>query len=374
MKLLDLKKSVLAGLILSAILFSPGAVSAYSFTAVQLPASSRMFSIGCGVGNSIPSGQLFGVNPTDGASDKVGTGTPIYVDDEGKVSNCARQPAWDASTKTAYYIAWGDPTVVLAKMDLLTGVSAKVGVFSNSTSMIFSMAIDANGRAYAIDEDANLYSVNLSTAALTPVASIAQATNSIFGFAFSPDGNFYVIETGGKISSLNVQTGSLSHVGDFLANGAPTNSRSLQIDSTGAFWVQNTVGSATDLYTINPGDISNTTQLISTLKYSDAEYNTDALLVAPRYAPVIISAPPSALLKSGTPVSFAILATSLEPVTFTVTGSLPAGLAINASTGIIAGTPTQIGTFVYTVTVTNGIGTDAATYTQTVTGLPHVAG
>lgn len=46
--------------------------------------------------------------------------------------------------------------------------------------------------------------------------------------------------------------------------------------------------------------------------------------------------------------------------------SLPAGLSLNSSTGIISGTPTVNGAFNFTVTVTNAGGSDSKAYTLTI--------
>lgn len=81
-------------------------------------------------------------------------------------------------------------------------------------------------------------------------------------------------------------------------------------------------------------------------------------------SPVLTSGtPPSAT--AGTPYSFPVTATGTPAPTYSVTaGSLPAGLTLNATTGVISGTPTTVGSSTFTVTATNGTAPDtSATYT-----------
>jgi hypothetical protein len=56
------------------------------------------------------------------------------------------------------------------------------------------------------------------------------------------------------------------------------------------------------------------------------------------------------------------------PAVWSVTGTLPTGITLNTSTGVLSGTPTQTGTFPITVTVTdaNGCAGTGATYTLSV--------
>ena len=77
----------------------------------------------------------------------------------------------------------------------------------------------------------------------------------------------------------------------------------------------------------------------------------------------------------GNPVSLQIAASDSNgaplPLTYGATG-LPAGLSINAATGLISGTPTAAGTFSTMVTASNGNGSDSASFTWTVAPVASV--
>ncbi len=85
--------------------------------------------------------------------------------------------------------------------------------------------------------------------------------------------------------------------------------------------------------------------------------------------PTITSSPPPATGSAGNAYSFTFTASGYPPPTFALTsGSLPTGLALSSS-GVLAGTPTQAGTFSGTVTATNVAGTVATqSFTITITG------
>lgn len=72
-------------------------------------------------------------------------------------------------------------------------------------------------------------------------------------------------------------------------------------------------------------------------------------------APVITSAAPTPTGTVGTAYSFTVVATGSAPIAFSIgTGSLSPGLTLNATTGVISGTPTASGTFTGTIVASNG--------------------
>lgn len=72
----------------------------------------------------------------------------------------------------------------------------------------------------------------------------------------------------------------------------------------------------------------------------------------------------------GTAYSQTITATGDTPITWTVSGTLPAGLSLDTATGIISGTPTTADTYTFTVTATNDNGSTSKAYTLNIKAVP----
>jgi hypothetical protein len=96
-------------------------------------------------------------------------------------------------------------------------------------------------------------------------------------------------------------------------------------------------------------------------------YASDLVFVQGTPAPVI-SSPTFATVAQNSTFNYTVTAAN-DPVSFNVTG-LPPWLAFNAATKVISGTPTTGGTYRFTITVTNAIGTTSEEITLRVEGAP----
>ncbi|CAN5269446.1 hypothetical protein BH09ACT6_BH09ACT6_25330 [soil metagenome] len=73
-------------------------------------------------------------------------------------------------------------------------------------------------------------------------------------------------------------------------------------------------------------------------------------------APRLTSPLPTAAGTVGVPVSFTMTASGLDPISFSAAGTLPFGLVLDPTSGVVSGTPTSTGTFRFDLVATNAIG------------------
>jgi GH18 family chitinase len=119
------------------------------------------------------------------------------------------------------------------------------------------------------------------------------------------------------------------------------------------------------------GTFTFTTQAANSAGSNSKQFTLAINMVVTAQAPSITTASPLASGTVGTAYSQTITASGTAPITWTVTsGSLPGGLALNSSTGVISGTPSQSGAFTFTIQAANSAGTAATQFTLSVASAP----
>jgi hypothetical protein len=345
-----------------------------------LPAGQTMFALSY---DGRDASDLHSVDASTAVSTPVGSGIPT----EGFSSY---QPAWDAVTNTAYFLDQTTGLSHLSTMNISTGVhtvGAEIKLGGNP-KYADAIAISPSGDAFAVS-GTTLYSLNLIDGALTQIGSTNQS--ELYGFAFNPAGVLYGLDTGGNLYTINTTSGvsTLVTTFSFPSNADPatpeTSPYSIQFDSNGILWIENdSPYPSADLWS---ADLTVDDPAASAVRSGEfvvgvggSSFYTEALLIVPFAVPVFTSAAEAAGTV-GSAFTFTATTSGGAGTTFAITaGTLPAGLVLDAATGIISGTPTGAGTSTFTITASNMVGMTEQPFTLAIAAaaavihLPVVSG
>ena len=137
-------------------------------------------------------------------------------------------------------------------------------------------------------------------------------------------------------------------------------------------WYDSTNGEIGDICNAHQGTFVGIDTVTYTVQqqFSNAASNC---IVSPPYAPPTITSAPATTFVAGSPGTFSVTATSYPTVLLvTKAGALPAGVTLSNS-GTLAGTPSQVGSFPISLTVSNGVSPDATqAFMLTVIGHPTI--
>jgi YVTN family beta-propeller protein len=238
--------------------------------------------------------------------------------------------AVDATTNTIYVT-----NVSGSSISVIDGVSGSVASTIAVGSRPYGVAVDATtNTAYFANQGAFSVSVLSRAVAVAPSITTGSLPDGKVGTAYSspiiasgfPAARFAVSGAPPAGLALNPATGVLS--------GTPTTAA----PSTFTVTATNSAGSDSKAFTVT--------------------------VVPPVPAAPSIT---TSGLEGGTlgiAYSSPIVAWSFPAATFTVSsGAMPVGLALNAATGVVSGTPTYVGSATFTVTATNSLGSDSKAFT-----------
>jgi sugar lactone lactonase YvrE len=209
-----------------------------------------------------------------------------------------------------------------------------------------AVALDASGNAYIADVANNevekvtpsgtlsVFAGTGTGGAPTPGPATGSKLSNPEGVVVDGSGNVYIADASNQVVEKVTPSGTLSVVAGTGVAGAST------------------AGPATSSKLRDPGSVA--TDTAGNLYIADSDNSVVAEVGAPAQKPAFTAASPPPTTP-GVPYSYRFVASGNPPPTFAVTsGSPPAGLTLDPTTGVLAGTPTGPGTFAVTATNTAG--------------------
>lgn len=319
--------------------------------------SGISFDISTGVLGGTPAAGTGGTysihfDATDGLSPDASQSFTLTVDQAPSVTNATSTTFTVSAAGSFTATATGYPAPTFSESGTLpSGVS-----FNTSTGVLSGTPAASSGGSYPVVITATNGTSPNGTQNFTLTVDQAPAITSANSATFSPNqaGSFTVTSTGFPAPAISI-------LGE-LPSGVAFNA------STGVMSGTPAAGSSG---TYNLNFIASNGVGANAVQNFALTVGTGAPL-----APAITSAS-SAMFTAGSAGSFTVTATGTPAPTFSASGTLPAGVTFNATTGVLSGTPAAGSAGVYAITLkaANGNSPNASqNFTLTVTGLTLASG
>ena len=252
-------------------------------------------------------------------------------------------------------------TTTLSAINQSNPVSSQLVATAGSTPIVWSVSSGSLPTGLTLSSDGNLSglpsaagSFSFTVRALNGFGSATQTYTGTVGSKVAPTITTAALggtlKAGTAYSQQFSATGSVPFTWSISAGTLPSG---LTIDSTSG-QLSGTPAST--------GSYSFTVRATNDAGTNDKAFSGTITGTAPSITTTTLTA-----LVQGLAFSQQLVFSGSSPITFAVTaGTLPAGLTVNSSSGLISGTPSTSGSYNFTVTATNAFGTDAKQFTGTI--------